>query len=280
MSVADRRVASAIGRLARLELRFEYRHGRTVLAHGYAEPPLRIGHIFDVDGAAYMILVCASPGIFAGDRFEQRVVVGAGARVLLASQSALQVHPGDGGQPAAIQSAFDVAEGGELHCLWDPVIPFADARLLQRYDVRVAADSRLYWSDALMSGRASRGETWRFSQVDHELRLTVGTTLRYLERYRLRPDACTGSPWIVGDNQYVGTMLVHHAAATSELARRFHDELAGIEGVSAAVDLVEPQLMVGRIMSAGGAAFARGRAAFRDSALDAVFANPRLVPRR
>ena len=44
------------------------------------------------------------------------------------------------------------------------MIPFAGARLEQRFDLagrrRPAA---LYWSDALMSGRVSRGEAWRFA---------------------------------------------------------------------------------------------------------------------
>src|ERR1044071_7958284 len=74
----DSRVVAAVGRRARLELRFERRRERTVLAHAYAEPPFRIGHAFDVDGAAYVILVCASPGVFAGDRFDTRVTVGPG----------------------------------------------------------------------------------------------------------------------------------------------------------------------------------------------------------
>ena len=83
----DSRLASSVGRSARLELHFEARGGRTILARAYAEPPFRIGHTFDVDGAAYVILVCASPGVFAGDRFEQRVTVGPGARVLLVAPS-------------------------------------------------------------------------------------------------------------------------------------------------------------------------------------------------
>ena len=53
--------AADVGRHARLELAFECRGGRTVLAHAYAEPPLRIGRTFDVDGAAYVILVAPGP---------------------------------------------------------------------------------------------------------------------------------------------------------------------------------------------------------------------------
>ena len=287
-----------MGRRARLELHFERRRERTVLARAYAEPPFRIGHAFDVDGAAYVILVCASPGIFAGDRFDTRVTVGPGARVLLASQSSLQVHPGDACEPASISSEFHVAGDGELHCLWDPIIPFAHARLTQRLDLDLAEDSRLYWSDALMSGRSSRGESWEFAALDHELRVAIGGTLGYLERYRLAPTenatASTGSTgstgptrpagsahrWIAGAAHYIGTILTHHPDLTSTLAERLHTALAAEDGVQGAVDLVEPELMVGRVLGANGAAFLRARSALRAAVLDTIFGNPRLVARR
>src|ERR1044072_7966252 len=83
LTFADSRTAAVIGRTARLELAFEARGGRTVVAHSYAEPPLRIGRSFDVDGAAYMILVCSGPGIFAGDALTLSIRVGARARVSL-----------------------------------------------------------------------------------------------------------------------------------------------------------------------------------------------------
>jgi urease accessory protein len=279
-----------VGRRARLELVFEQRAGRTILAHSYAEPPFRIGHAFDVDGAAYVILVCASPGVFAGDQFDTRVTVGSGARVLLASQSSLQVHPGDASDPARMSSEFHVAGDGELHCLWDPIIPFAHARLIQRLDLDLAEDSRLYWSDALRSGRTSRGESWEFAALDHELRVAIGGTLGYLERYRLAPNDAASVPagssrWIAGAAHYIGTILVQHPDVTPTVAERLHASLATDDGVQGAVDLVESHLvqshlMVGRLLGAGGAGFLRVRSAFRAAVLDTLFGNPRLVARR
>src|SRR5262249_21735464 len=89
----DRRALSSIGRTARLELVFEARRGRTILAHAYAEPPFHIARTFDLDGAAYAILVCSAPGVFGGDTLTQSVHVGGGACVVLASQAAVQAHP-------------------------------------------------------------------------------------------------------------------------------------------------------------------------------------------
>jgi urease accessory protein UreH len=183
----DSRAPAAIGRDARLELSFERRNGRTVLAHSYAEPPFRVGRTFELDGAAYVILVCTGAGIFAGDRLRQSVRVASGARVVLVSQSALQAHPAAAPSAALIAHDYIVEDDAELRCQWDPLIPFAGARIEQRFDLRIAESSRLYWSDAVMAGRVSRGEAWRFQSLAHELRLRIGASLAYLERYTLAP---------------------------------------------------------------------------------------------
>jgi len=262
----DVRSASAIGRRARLELVFEAHRGRTAIAHAYAEPPFRIGRSFDVDGAAYVILVCSGPGIFAGDALELSIVVRSGARVVLTSQSALQVHPSTAVSPAVIRHRYVVENGAELLAHWDPVIPFTGARLDQRFDLQIDEGSSVYWSDALMSGRVSRAETWCFDSVAHELRCRVGTSLKYLERFTLLPtQRSIRHPWIGGGMQYAATVLTHHERATTEAAEHLQRtiETEGGGGVRVGVDLVEPRLVVGRLLAPSGAPFATARASFR-----------------
>lgn len=279
----DSRGASAIGRTARLELVFERRGARTAIAHAYAEPPFRIGRSFDIDGAAYVILVCSGPGIFAGDALQLSIHVGAGARVALTSQSALQVHPSAAASPAVIRHHYLVDQGGELHAHWDPVIPFADARLDQRFDLQIGETSRLYWSDALMSGRVSRSETWRFDSLAHELRLRVGTTLEYLERYTLVPrERAIPHPWVAGGTHYAATTLVHHEQSTADTAESLQRAIEGAadQTVQVGVDLVEPRLLVGRLLGSSGAPFSVARASYRELVLGSIFGRPHQVLRK
>jgi urease accessory protein len=228
-----------------------------------------------------MIMVCSAPGIFGGDVLEQRVSVGPGARVLLVSQSALQVHPAVDGVPAVVHSRYHVESGGELHCHWDATIPFAHASLEQRVSIDLASGSRFVWSDALMSGRAARGESWQFASLDHELRLAVDGALQYLERYTLDPAVrAPAHLWRWGPAHYAGTALVYHDAVTSAFAERAQEALAGVDGVSSGVDLLEAHLVLARLLAAGGAPFTKARSVFRDLTLDAVFGAPGLVARR
>jgi urease accessory protein len=275
----DSRAPAAIGREARLELVFERRRGRTIIAHAYAEPPYRVGQSFAIDDAAYVIIVCAGPGVFGGDHLRQSIRVERGARVVLTSQSALQVHPG--AASAIVRHEYAVDDDAELHCHWDAVIPFAAAALVQHFDLALHPGGRLYWSDALMSGRASRGEAWRFHELAHTLRLRIGGALKYLERYRLSPaDGSISRRWIADSSNYFATTLIHHPRATSDEAETLQRRLETLTAARAAVDLLEPQLMIARVMTSEGPAFAAARAAIRSSVLDAVFQNPALVGRK
>jgi urease accessory protein len=277
----DRRPIARVGREARLELRFERRHGRTVIAHAYAEPPLRVGASFEVDGAASLILVCSGPGVFAGDALRQSVHVARGARVVLTTQSALQVHPSPAMAAARIDHEYCVDEDGELHCHWDPVIPFAGARLAQRYDIRVAGGARLYWSDALMSGRVTRGESWQCRDLAHELGLRANDRLVYLERYRIgaEPDRVRRA-WVAGGVDYLATALVWHEGASREAADRLQEAVAACDQVKAGIDLVDDRFIVARLAASSGVPFSAARRLVRTLALTSTFGRQPVLDRK
>ena len=279
---SDRRATPTVGRHARLELAFERRRGRTVLAHSYAEPPFRVARTFDLDGAAYAILVCAGPGVFGGDALTASVHVGRGARVVLASQAALQAHPASTtAAPAVLRHVYAVEDAGELHCQWDPLIPFAGARVDQQFDMQIAPSGRLYWSDAVLAGRVSRGEAWQFTSLAHELALRIGARIAYLERYAIAPgDRAVERPWIAGGCTHFATTVIAHPAATRETVERLHARLSALPDVVAAADLVEPSLAVARVMAANGASFGTARASYREWTLASIFQHPELRGRK
>jgi urease accessory protein len=256
----DGRALADVGRHGRLELRFGWRGHRTVVLHSYAEPPYRVGRVLPYGDGIHLILASSAPGIFGGDCLAQVIVVESGARVRITSQSAMQVHPNEAGEIATLASTYRVEGGGQLACEWDPLIPFADARLDQRIAIEVADGSSLFWSDAMMAGREARGERWRFSQLAHELRLVRNGTLAYMERYNIVPDAgVLERRWTADEASYFGTVLALGAAATREVSERTYRELAAIEGVCASTDLLEQNLLLARLVSSSGTSFREAR---------------------
>ncbi len=262
----DGREAAAIGRRARLDLTFAYRSGRTVLTYAYAEPPFHIGRLFDAGPFAQLILVCSGAGIFAGDRFEQRVRVESGAHAAIVSQAALQVHPGAAAGPASLASRYEVEADGALDCVWDPLIPFARSSLRQHIELSVSGSGRLFWSDAFVAGRTGRGEAWRFDAIDHTLRLTADGKLQYLERYGLSPGSTDAThPWLADGAHCLGTTILRADEATEAMAAEAQRRLPQTPCMRAGVDCPAPRLLVGRVLAARGPEFAAARAALRDA---------------
>lgn len=256
----DRRLPQHVGRTARLDLTFAARNGRTVLARGYAEPPLRLGRCFERGDGLHLILASSAPGVFAGDDIAQHIVVHAGADVRLTSQSALQLHGGIASDLAVVATSCHVQSGAALTCLLEPVIPFAGAALTQRIQLQVENGGCLIWSDAVMCGREGRGERWQFSLLDHELALTHGQRLAYLERFRLDAHALgLHGSWAGRDHSYFGTVLAVGVDEMSTVATQLHALMSAEPAVSSACDLPEDGLLLVRMAGAVGAAFHRLR---------------------
>jgi urease accessory protein len=275
----DCRPPAAIGRSGRLDIEFAWRRGRTIVSRAYAEPPYRVA-AFDLGAAAYVMVVCSGPGAFPGDSLAQTVRVKSGARALLTSQAALQIHPGCG-PPASLRHVYRLEPDAELHCHWDPVIPFAGAAFSQQLEIDADPASRLYWSDALMAGRISRGEAWRFSELGHELQLRVGSRLKYLERFRLTPgDRAMSSSWLAGRAGYFGTTIVKHSNVNREAAETLHRQFEIADGARVAVDVLEQDLLVARSIATSGPAFDASRRALRRFAAESIFQQPNLVGRK
>lgn len=260
-AIVDRRALAQVGRHARLELVFACRGGRTVLAHAYAEPPFRTGRWFAEGSGLHMILASSAPGLFGGDVLEQTVIVEAGARVRLTSQSAPQLHASPDGATARLRSTFSVSESARLSCHWDPLIPFPGARLDQKACVELAPRAELYWSDAMMSGRHASGEQWLFSSLAHELRISRAGGLEYLERFRIVPEVRGRPPrWTVADAAYFGTAIVSGPEGSGNDGERLHTALTAIPDLHAAASCLSDSVLVVRLMAASGVPFQRARA--------------------
>jgi urease accessory protein UreH len=162
-----------------------------------------------------------------------------------------------------MRTVVDVDADAELRCEWDPLIPFPGARLSQRYDLRLATGSALYWSDAFMSGREGRGERWAFGTLEHELALSCAGTLAYLERYLLEPRTHPPTAaWVASDCCYFGTVLVVPGRVL-QAPDRLQQELSSFVGLRAAVDTLDPAPTLVRLMARSGTAFHEARALVR-----------------
>jgi urease accessory protein len=263
---------SEVGRSGRLDLGFSSRRGRTVLARQYHDVPFKVTRAHYSSSSsplARVIVMNSTPGLFGGDRFESTIHVEAGARALVTSQSATQIHPSEG-LPAQQSLRIEVETGGELHYYVDPVIPFSDSRLRQSVRVDLGSGARFYYWDGLMAGRVRRGESWRFAGLSSETEVFVDNELAYLDRFELRPSEQppTGR-WLMNHHGYLATAIAYDPSFNSEFLETVRSNFPPIDGgFTYGLDLPFAQLMIGRCLAESGTSFRKARDSYERTILN------------
>ncbi len=196
-SLARHNEASAPG-TARLGFRRSAGDGKTALATAFATSPLRVLTPGNHGDAAWVFLASLGGGLVDGDRLAIDVDVGAGASALLGTQASTKVYrcrasaaagagagagagadaragvdagAGAGERGCSQHLRAQVAEGGLLAVVPDPVVCFAGARYEQTVEVTLAPSASVLLIDGYTCGRSACGERWAFS--GYESRTTV-----------------------------------------------------------------------------------------------------------
>lgn len=171
---------------AELELGFERRAGRTVLAKRRHDGPLVVQKPLYPEGdeVCHTIVVHPPAGIVGGDELEVSVQVGAGARALLTTPGAGKWYRSAG--PRAWQRlSFEAHDGGHLEWLPQESIVFDGALAEWATDIRLGGTARYIGWEILCLGRTGSGE--RFARGECRLRteLRRDGKLLWLERGRI-----------------------------------------------------------------------------------------------
>ncbi|GIJ47775.1 urease accessory protein UreD [Virgisporangium aliadipatigenens] len=126
--------------------------GRTRLVDVRGEVPLlprRTGS--RADGGAVVHLVGGAAGPLGGDELTFHLEVGEGASLEVRSVAATIVYPGNGTSRLAVTA--NVATGGTLHWLPEPLIATAGCVHIGTSTVDIADGGRVRWRDELVCGR-------------------------------------------------------------------------------------------------------------------------------
>lgn len=130
-----------------------------------ARSPLRFLTPKNHGDGAWVYAASFGGGLLDGDALALELDVGAGALGLMTTQASTKVYrtAARRGQGGARQDLVaQVARGGALALVPDPVVCFAGARYRQTTRVDLAPQASLVLVDALVAGRTARGERWAF----------------------------------------------------------------------------------------------------------------------
>ncbi len=240
-----------VGRTGRMNLVFGRRNGRTVLLENYGEAPLKITRLNYPDNSdlAQLILMHTTAGLFGGDSIDLSIRLESGSRVLICSQSSLKVHPANDAS-ARQRVQLQVDRDAEIHLYNDPLIPFADSRLIQTFEIDLDEQARFYSWEGFMAGRVARGEAWRFALLSSETRLAIGGTLAHLERFRIEPaHSSPARRWVMSDHTYFRTAIFYDCRIKEDFCEALHELIP-----EAGVDQPRPGLLLIRVAAKSGLA--------------------------
>jgi urease accessory protein len=133
--------------------------------------PLRLLTPRNHGHAAWAYTSSLGGGFVDGDVVALDLRVDRGAAAFVSTQGATRVYRSPSG--CASETTAEVAPGGLLALVPDPVICFAGARFRSRCFLDLARGGSLVFLDALCAGRMSRGERWAFLSYASGLRLAI-----------------------------------------------------------------------------------------------------------
>lgn len=174
-------------------------------------PPLRVVRAFPIaDDAVLTHIHNVSGGVLGGDQLTLCAEVGTGARAQLTSTGATRVYRHRPAYATATQyNHFQVATGGLLEYLPDPLIPYAGARYRQITQIELAADAGLFYWEILAPGREAHNELFAYADLQLQLDLYGGGRPLALERIHLTPaTTALGAPARLGPYRYVATFYL------------------------------------------------------------------------
>jgi len=241
---------ASVGRVGRLALEYVRQGNRTVFGRTSCQSPWHLlpPIYLDETGSAYTLLNNPSGGLVGGDRLSIDLTVGPKAHVLISTPSANRVYRSLS-ENCVQEIAIDVGPEGILEWVPEHTIPFAGSRFRQVIDVKLAAGASVLLWDAIASGRIARGERWKFTRLENEIRITTASGVSVKEHYALKPadKLCglglaeewdyVGSLFVIGD-QVEPSVWISLETALAEILEEHLDQVLGGVSQPAAPGLV------------------------------------------
>jgi urease accessory protein len=160
---------------------------KTIISDCAFTSPLKIAKPFYRDtGYTELMIICASPGMLEGDRYDMRFDIGAGSKVIISGQSYQKLFDAKSGG-AEQNLNIQVRENASLCYLPYPAVPFAGSRFRFKVDIRLDRSSKLFFGDILTFGRAGMGERFAFAEYMSRTVICVDDRPMLLDGCRLSP---------------------------------------------------------------------------------------------
>ena len=211
----------------RLDLRFEARGGRTVLASRAHRGPLMVQSPFYPEGPVCHVYLLHPPGgVVGGDRLRVEGRLDERTHALLTTPAAAKVYRSAGGR-SRIEHEFHVAADAALEWLPQRTLAFSGARAHASTRVHLQGSARFLGWEAVCLGRPAAGERFERGALRTDFELWKDGAPLMLERNAF--DAASPlmhAAWGLSRRPALASLLLHPAgehlsAAARQVLERF-----------------------------------------------------------
>jgi len=159
--------------LSELSISAVYQNGKTVMSDCFFTSPFKVAKPFYRDnGYTEIMVMCASPGILAGDSYDIRLDLSANTKTIISEQSYRKLY-NTGDDFSQQNTQISVEENASLYYIPYPVIPFAGSRFRSRTDINLHSSSKLIFGEIFTCGRVGMGERFAFSELSSRTAVSV-----------------------------------------------------------------------------------------------------------
>ncbi|YCI95290.1 urease accessory protein UreD [Arthrobacter sp. R3-55] len=198
----------------RLELGVGVRGGRSVALRQFHEGALRVLRPHYLDGSGQVCYVMVNPGgaYLGADLFVIDVEVGAGAELLLTTQSATKIYRTPGSF-AEQRMSVRLGEGSRLEVMPDQLIAYREASYRQNSHLSLHPTSSLVMAEVVTPGWSPDGASFKYEEVRLRNEIWIqgknGEQLLALDNLLIRPplNDVTGMGFMEGFS-HLGSLVV------------------------------------------------------------------------
>jgi len=171
--------------LSELSVSTVFQNGRTVMSDCFFTSPFKVAKPFYRDnGYTEIMVMCASPGILAGDRYNMRFDLSDNTKTIISEQSYRKLY-NTGDDFSQQNTRIQTGENAALYYVPYPVIPFAGSRFRSRTDIFLRPSSKLILGEILSCGRDGMGERFAFGEFSSRTAVYVDNKPVFLDNSRL-----------------------------------------------------------------------------------------------
>ncbi|MDR2923581.1 MAG: urease accessory protein UreD [Treponema sp.] len=136
------------------------------------------------DGYTEIMVMCASPGILAGDKYDMRFNLSDNTKTIISEQSYRKLY-NSGDDFSQQYTKIQAGENAALYYVPYPVIPFAGSRFRSQTDIDLRLSSKLIFGEIFTCGRDGMGERFAFSEFSSRTTISIDGKPVFLDNSRL-----------------------------------------------------------------------------------------------